>query len=120
VNDIGAVAFLADTKLLDLVGLGSMAPARLKQRNRIDPEQADSLARQEGVVVVIVYPRWFSTEKWHEVGQWRISDNVVCADNLVSICAVDSSASDGLIENLRAFAGELPADVKQLGEYTEQ
>jgi hypothetical protein len=120
VNDIGAVAFLANTKLLDLVGLGSMAPARLKRRNRIDPEQADSLARQQGVVVVIVYPRWFSIEKWREVGQWRISDNVVCASNIVSICAVDSSASDGLIENLRAFAGELPADVKQLGEYTEQ
>lgn len=120
VNDIGAVAFLADTKLLDLVGLGSMAPARLRRRNRIDPEQADSLARQQGVVVIIVYTRWFSTEKWREVGQWRIANNVVCADNLVSICAVDSSASDGLVENLRAFAGELPADVKQLGEYTEQ
>ena len=97
-----------------------MAPARLKRQHRYGPEQADSLAKQEGAVVAIVYPGWFSTRKWREVGQWRIANNVVCADNLVSICAVDSSASDGLIENLRALAGELPADVKQLGEYVER
>ena len=119
VNDIGAVAFLADTKLLDFVGLGSMEPARLRRQNRYGSEQADSLAKQQGVVVAIVYRGWYFTQKWREVGQWRISNNVVCGGNTVSICAIDSSASDGLIENLKAFAGELPADVKQLGEYTE-
>ncbi|MBM3332991.1 hypothetical protein FJY68_14295 [candidate division WOR-3 bacterium] len=120
VNDIGAVAFLADARLLDLFGLGSMAPARLKRQHLYGSQHLDSLAREEGVVVAVVPPGWYSNRKWREVGLWRIANNVVNVDSTVSICAVDSSAVEELVENLRAFADQLPKDVKQLGAYTER
>ncbi len=118
VNDIGAASFLADTKLLDLAGLGSMEPARLKLANRYGDDQAYSLANREGTKVAIVYYDWFSSRRWTEVGRWRISGNVACGGDLVSICAVDTSATEGLVRNLQEFARDLPAGVEQLGVYT--
>jgi hypothetical protein len=120
VNDIGAVSFLADTKLLDLVGLSSLDIARLKLENRYSDEQAFRLAKQEGVRIALVYRDWFSCPAWTEVGQWRIEGNVACGRDNVSICAVDSSATAGLIGNLTAFAPDLPTDIEQSGPYTRK
>jgi hypothetical protein len=120
VNDIGAVSFLADTKLQDLVGLASRECARLRLRKDYSDEMVLSLAKQECVQVAMVYRDWFSSPAWTEVGQWRIEGNVTCGRDNVSICAVDSSATAELVRNLRAFASSLPADVEQSGLYTQQ
>ena len=61
-----------------------------------------------------MYDSWFQIPaEWIKVGEWQIRDNVVCGDDTVSFYAVDPAATPGLIENLRAFASRLPADVIQ-------
>ena len=78
-------------------------------------------------MIAIAYDSWFETDKigglprqWVKIGQWTISNNVVCGAPTVSLYAVDPSASDELIHNLKEFASELPADVEQYGKYTEK
>jgi hypothetical protein len=120
VNDIGAVSYLADVRLVDLWGLADQELARLKLHNRYTDEQAIARAGQERALVAIVYHQWFSSPSWSEVGQWRIRGNVTCAHAEVSICAAVPSATAELIRNLAAFAPDLPADVEQSGPYTRR
>jgi len=120
VNDIGAVSFLADTKLTDLVGLSDLDCGRLRLRRDYSDDMVLGLAEKRGVRTALVYRDWFSSLTWTEVGQWRIAGNVACAKADVSICAVDSSAVRELVRNLKAFAPDLPADVEQSGLYTQQ
>jgi hypothetical protein len=119
VNDIGAVSYLADTKLLDLVGLANLEIARLKLQNRYSDELAYGLAKREDVQIALVYRDWFSSPTWTEVGLWRINGNVACGRDNVTISAVDSSATRELVRNLSAFASDLPADIEQSGPYTQ-
>ena len=127
VNDIGAVTYLADIQLIDLLGLGSLEAARLKLQKRYSTQQIYDLTHQRGVGIAIVYDDWFEKngigglpQQWIRTGQWRISNNVVVWGDTVSLYAVDPSVSDELMQNLRKFAKELPADVKQYGKYTEK
>jgi hypothetical protein len=120
INDIGAVSYLADIRLFDLWGLGSMEPARLRLKKLYNTEQIYNLARQKGVTVAIAYDWWFDTKnigglppQWIALGKWKIIKNVVAAGDTVILYAVDPSAADELIQNLRQFAEELPADVEK-------
>ena len=126
VNDIGAVTYLADIQLLDMWGLGSLEPARLKMQQRYTSQQIDVLSQQQGVAIAIVYDRWFEQDgfggippQWAPVGQWRIADNVVAGEDTVSFYAVIPAMGDDLMNNLRQFATALPTDVTQYGEYVQ-
>jgi len=123
-NDIGAATYLADIQLVDLIGLGSLEPSKLKLQKQFYTPQIYDLTQQRGTSIAIVYDYWYETsggfpQQWVRAGQWSISNNVVCGDNTVSLYAVDSSVKDELVENLRQYAAKLPADVKQSGMYTK-
>lgn len=121
-NDIGAINYLADIKCIDLYGLANIETAKLIRTQKYNPEQIDRLARENGVKLAIVYDHWFNRRgglpgKWIKVGQWTISNNVVCGGDTVSFYAVHPSETARLIENLRAFATRLPKSVAQSGDY---
>jgi len=128
VNDIGAVSYLADIRLLDIGGLANRdVAAAMKNRDPGPPHFTttfiDSLARKRGTTLAIAYPGWFSSAgglpaRWVEVGTWTISDNLVCADSTVHIYATNRAETARLIADLRAFAPHLPATVRQAGAYT--
>ena len=120
VNDIGAVSFLADVKLIDLCGLADQELARLKLHHKYIDELALSRAGREGTPLAMVYREWFSSPSWTEVGRWWIRVNVTCTHDDVSVFAVDSSATGELVRNLAAFAPDLPADIEQSGLYTRR
>lgn len=126
-NDIGAVSFLGDTRLVDLMGLGSLDTAKERRRGYLSEEQIDLLTRSDAVKVAVVYDRAFASEpvahaglppQWVKVGQWRIFNNLICYDDRVSFFAVDPSEETRLIEALRQFASRLPSDIEQSGKYT--
>lgn len=124
-NDIGAVTYLADIQIVDLWGLGSLEPARLKLQEQYTTQKIYYLTRQRGVTIAIVYDLWFKRfgglpGTWINVGQWGISNNVIAASDIVSLYAVNPSASDDLMQNLKHFAKELPIDVQQYGKYIEK
>jgi hypothetical protein len=125
-NDIGAVSYLADVRLVDLWGLGTLEPARLKLQNRYTAQEIDDVTRQRGVMIAIVYDDWFRfngvsalPQGWVKAGQWSIANNVACGSDTVSIYGAGRSEGEELMRNLRVFEGEMPGDVAQYGEYIE-
>ncbi len=121
VNDVGAVAYLSDAKLTDLMGLATPKVARMKTL-RIDHglgrAQLEALAQEDGFTLAIVYADWFTgalPTTWRPVERWKIRDNRVCAKDTVTFYATQPAADDALRENLDAFArnGGVPARVER-------
>jgi hypothetical protein len=119
-NDIGAVSYLADVRLLDLFGIASMDVTRLKRENAWNREAIAELARREDVDIVILYTSWFTDAipaEWVEVGSWQILDNVVCGSDTVTFFVVTPSKQAEAIAALKDFSSRLPSDVIQSGLY---
>jgi hypothetical protein len=121
-NDIGAISFLGDIHLLDLVGLASIDVLTLKKEGRYTTEQISQLSRTRDVDVAIVYDPWFRLEnlqgvppEWIKVAEWVIQDNVVCGGSVVSFYAVKAAEKERLISNLHLFSFMLPPTVGQAG-----
>lgn len=113
-NDIGAITFFKGGNNLDLWGLGNIEVARSRKENYYTPEFLDSLSRKTNTRVAIVYDSWFSDSllrKWNKVATWRIQNNVVCGDDIVSFYAIDKTAEPSLKKNLQEYQSDLPGDV---------
>ena len=75
VNDLGAVAWLSSSPILDIVGLASQPVANLKRHRALDAAALGRLADERGVEVVAIYEEVFTPilpESWVKVGEWRI------------------------------------------------
>jgi len=117
-NDIGAICFLADVHLVDLVGLASADIYRLRESNEFNTDQVLNLCDRKQVSVVIAYALWLDFEglsgfrrAWTRVGAWKINDNVVCGSDVVSFYAAKPDQERPLTENLRRFSMTLPPGV---------
>jgi len=74
------------------------------------------------VKVALIYDLVFGEsvpKEWNRIGQWKISNNVVCGSETVSIYAVDPSETNRLMDNLKDFQNQLPKIVEQSGSYTQ-
>ena len=81
--------------------------------------QISDLALKRGARIAVVYERAYDKfgglpRGWLKVGQWRIADNIACADDVVSFYAADPQETLPLIENLREFASRLPEGVDHM------
>jgi hypothetical protein len=115
VNDIGAVAYMADAHLVDLWGLGTLEPAALRMEGTYGTDSIRDLAA--GGDIAIVYDEWYGPfgglpQEWARVARWTIPDNIVCASDTVSFYAVSPRARLTLERNLRQFSSELPSGVQ--------
>jgi hypothetical protein len=126
VNDIGAVSFLSHVHLLDLVGLASIDVLHLMRTGEYDAGHIQALCNKCGVRIAIVYDSWLqrianqgTQLPWLKVGEWRIFNNIVCSDDIVSFYAVQPSEQEKLILNLQDFSLVLPAHIQQTGLYTK-
>jgi hypothetical protein len=119
-NDIGAVSYLSDVRLLDLFGIASMDVTRLKREDAWSREAIAELARREDVDIVIIYKEWFPDAiplDWVEIGSWQIADNVVCGSDTVTFFVVTPSKQAEAVAALRDFSSRLPPTVIQSGLY---
>ncbi len=115
-NDIGAIDFLADIRLVDLAGLGTREVAAMKLKQFYGAPQISAVADQYQTQIALVYDSWFQIPSdWVKAGEWQIPHNVVCGDSTVSFYAVNPSAALDLIERLQTFERQLPKDVAQRG-----
>jgi hypothetical protein len=114
VNDLGAVAWLSNSRILDVVGLASQEIANLKRQGGLT---AEALARQgavHDVEVVAVYEGIFAPvlpEAWLKIGEWSINDNVGVSGDTVAFFAPDARHAAPLASALQAFSEELPPGV---------
>ena len=122
VNDVGAIGYLADVRLLDVWGLASGDTAALKRQGAFTADALARLADRDHAEIAIIYPSWLGEyggvpASWQKVGEWRVSNNVVLGENGMSFYAVSGAARDALVQNLAAYSGRLPATVVQEGLY---
>ncbi len=115
VNDIGAVAFLSEPRVLDLVGLGSIKVARARLDKTFTVEFIADMARQEHAQVAILYPNWFPDlpRDWVEVARWWTPGCIACGGEVVAFYALDREGAYRLIDGLVQFESELPSGVRR-------
>ena len=121
-NDVMAISFFADIRLVDTFGLVSREVARAKRAGAYDQEVLRRLLAEKGVRVIVVYDAWAGEyggqlPEWVPVGRWTIPHNVICGSETVSFYAPNAGLADELTRALQAFAPRLPADVVQDGPY---
>jgi hypothetical protein len=115
-NDIGAVNYLADIHLLDLMGLANAEVAAARRKHTFQVSDIERLSKQTGTRIAIIYDNWFIggvPPEWTRVGRWTIQNNVMCGGDTVSFYAVDPAEITYLSESLTDFSSRLPADVIQ-------
>jgi len=113
-NDIGAIAFFTNARIVDLWGLGSIDIARSKKGGYWNAPFLDSISRKEEASIAIIYDSWIDKAippHWKKAGEWKIFNNVVCGDDHVSFYAIDTTGFDKLKQNLVAFEKQLPPTV---------
>lgn len=117
-NDVGAVTWYGEPRLVDLMGLATRDVIRAKMAGAFDTAYLERLGAERGVRVAVVYDRWFAgmgrplPANWPRVARWRIPGNVICGDDTVSFYATSPSEAALLAEHLRDFAPALPPGVE--------
>lgn len=113
-NDIGAVAYFTNAKIIDLWGLANIEITKSKKLHYWTPQFLDSLCRANKVQMAIIYDSWFSdslTKRWKKAATWKIQNNIICGDSIVSFYSLDSTQNI-LQQNLKMFQSQLPPSVE--------
>ena len=116
-NDIGAIAYLTDAKVLDIVGLGSNEPIAFR-RDGTGYEATDvgRWANERGARIALVkveFEPWRALvpKGWKRVVTWRLPRNNVFNDHLLSFYARDEASARQLEARMREFAVTLPPEI---------
>jgi hypothetical protein len=113
-NDIGAITYLADIRLIDLYGLATQETARARREGRVDRALLAELAAPAPPAAVVVYRSWFADaipSDWIQVGTWKVPEEVVVADRTVTFYATRPADAALLARGLAAFEPRLPPTV---------
>jgi hypothetical protein len=113
-NDIGAITYLADVRLVDLYGLATQETARARREGRVDRALLARLAASAPPAAVVVDRSWFASAippDWIQVGSWRVPEEVVVADRTVTFYATRPADAALLARGLAAFQTRLPETV---------
>ena len=123
-NDIGAICFRSDIRLLDLPGLADQAIFRAKKVHGYTTAVIRGRAEAEGTQIAIVYDSWFSDQhpamfggpalppSWIRVGRWHTLVGPRVTDPIISFYAVRPDEAAPLATRLADFAKELPWQVR--------
>lgn len=118
VNDIGAVSYYSNARLVDLVGLGTNEVARQIRNGTFD---FAAYCSQAEVEIAVVYTHWYpQPDSWLRAGSWMIVDRGALGGNVVSFFGLTPAAQQELIGHLRDFSQSLPSSVQQRGPFTRQ
>jgi hypothetical protein len=115
INDIGAVGYFTDSRIIDLWGLADVRVTKSKKQHYWTAPFLDSLSRSSDVQLAIIYDSWFPDpllKLWNKVATWEIQNNVICGDSIVSFYALNSSSKDLIKAQLKSFEQRLPATVQ--------
>lgn len=114
-NDIGAISYYTKAQIVDLWGLANIEVTKSKKQHYWTPDFLDSLCREKKVEMAIVYDSWFSdslTKRWNKAATWRIQNNVICGDDIISFYSLNSLSKDSLLQQLKTFETQLPQSVE--------
>ncbi|PSL20338.1 hypothetical protein [Chitinophaga ginsengisoli] len=113
-NDVGAVSYLSENRILDLWGLGNNVVAAGKLHGQYSPQFLQQFTNREQVKIAVVYDTWFDStllQQWKKVASWKIANNVICGGDEVFFYAVDPAEATSLYNKLAAYKPLLPPGV---------
>jgi hypothetical protein len=113
-NDIGAVGYFTRARIVDMWGLASPEVAKSKKQHYWTGPFLNSLVKAENVQVSIIYDSWFPDslgKNWSKAATWKIQNNIICGDSIVSFYSIDPTQKPLLLQRLRIFQRQLPASV---------
>jgi hypothetical protein len=122
-NDIGAIDYLADLHLTDLIGLADRDVLVTRLRGDWVRDMAgalDAAVTADGARIAVIYDTWFNYDPqrgaavpggWVRIADWTIPGNVVCGGATVTWYAVAPEEAPFLRSALERFAARLPAAV---------
>jgi hypothetical protein len=114
VNDIGAIGYFTNVRVIDIWGLANKEVTKSKRQQYWTPEFLDSFCKLNRVEVAIIYDSWFPaklTEKWSKAATWEIQNNVICGDKTVSFYVLNPILKYDLRQKLITFQSQLPSSV---------
>lgn len=114
-NDIGAVSYYTNGRVIDLWGLATTEVAKSRKKNYWNADFLDKFSRERNTKLAVVYDSWFDSsllKRWTKVGEWKIQNNVIGGDDKVSFYAIDTSYAQGLKINLQSYQPKLPSTVE--------
>ena len=114
-NDIGAVAWLSSSGIVDIYGLATQEVADLKRRGQWNEASLEALVARRHVRAIAIYDRVFAPilpASWTLVGRWQITGNVGVSEDTVGFFVAMPEDAKRLRGALDAFAPELPATVR--------
>lgn len=106
-NDIGAVSFLSEARVIDAIGLGSMAPAIARRAGLYSHDWLTQWATDNGTTVAIMYPN-LSPPEWQPVARWTIPGNYMSGSDSVDFFALNPAGKSELGVDLTNFQTHLP------------
>ena len=115
-NDIGAVSYFADIKLLDLGGLANVEVARAIIQHKLGPTEIERFAVSYGTKVAVLYPNWFDGSSngplppaWIPIAQWNVANHWMLGGDAVVFYAVDPLEAPRLDACLKNYKSSLPS-----------
>ena len=114
-NDIGAISYLGDVRIVDLWGLGSNEVTKARKGGYWNAGFLQQFVLKEKAGIAVVYESWFPPEliaHWQKAGTWQVGYSHTLGDTKVSFYAIDPKQIETLKKNLQQFTPQLPADVK--------
>jgi hypothetical protein len=114
-NDVGAMSFYGNIKMIDMIGLASNEVTRAHLKKYYNMDFLKELVKKNKVNVAIIYETWFKEDlykDWIKVATWQLPYNVIAGDDLVSFYAMDEAGAAELKEKLLKFEKELPRENK--------
>lgn len=114
-NDIGAVSYFTEARVVDVYGLADVEVAMARLSGSFDPAWLAGHAAAQGVDVAMVYEGVLgggTPPGWRRVGAWRLEHNVVCGDDTVLFFAVRPGSDAALRAALAEIGPTLPPGVQ--------
>lgn len=121
-NDIGAISYYTDIKLIDLVGLAStdVLRSRLKYHKTGVIDELNKTINSKKYDLIMMYDSWFSDTSpipitilnKEKIAELSIKNNRICGDYFVSFyVSKSSSKKQKILQDLEKFKSEIPKDV---------
>lgn len=109
-DDIGAVSFLSEARVLDTVGLGSKESMEARIEKKFTTAWLDQWCHERGAVAAITYV-FVAPPRWSKVATWTIPGNYISVADTVGIYSVTPEFRQDLEADVTAFRRELPSRV---------
>jgi len=116
-NDLGAIGYYGNARVVDLMGLADCDIARARIENRFDRDAIERACAARGVEVALVYRGWFEAAStlpstWLPLARWTVPEGVTVGDTTVTIFATRAESAARVRAALDAFDPELPPQVR--------